>query len=45
MISVQVNGERQACPPDLLLPGLLTQLKLNPRLIAIEYHIPREERW
>ena len=38
MISVQVNGERQACPSNLLLPGLLTQLKLNPRLIAIEYN-------
>ncbi|MGB7415862.1 MAG: sulfur carrier protein ThiS [Thermosynechococcaceae cyanobacterium] len=38
MISVQVNGDFHACPLQMLLPALLVQLSLNPRLIAIEYN-------
>jgi sulfur carrier protein len=37
-ITVQVNGESQACPANLTLPELLDQLGLNPRLIAVEYN-------
>lgn len=37
-ISLQVNGEAHTCLPGTLLPVLLTQLNLNPRLIAIEYN-------
>ena len=37
-INVQVNGETHICPESISLPNLLTQLDLNPRLIAIEYN-------
>ena len=37
-ITVQVNGETQTCPGSILLPTLLEQLGLNPRLIAVEYN-------
>lgn len=37
-ITVQVNGENQTCPEQIILPDLLTQLELNPRLIAVEYN-------
>ena len=37
-ITVQVNGEAQTCIAQILLPDLLTQLELNPRLIAVEYN-------
>lgn len=37
-IKVQVNGETHTCPELTSLPNLLTQLDLNPRLIAIEYN-------
>lgn len=37
-ISVQVNGAAHTCPACTLLPELLVQLNLNPRLIAIEYN-------
>jgi sulfur carrier protein len=37
-IKVQVNGALQTCPMGQTLPHLLTQLNLNPRLIAIEYN-------
>jgi sulfur carrier protein len=37
-IDIQVNGELQSCPLGQRLPELLAQLKLNPRLIAIEYN-------
>lgn len=37
-IDIQVNGDLQSCPLGQRLPELLTQLKLNPRLIAIEYN-------
>ncbi len=37
-IAVQVNGNLHQCPTGQMLPDLLTQLNLNPRLIAIEYN-------
>ena len=37
-ITLQVNGESQSCLPQTKLPQLLEQLKLNPRLIAVEYN-------
>jgi sulfur carrier protein len=37
-ITLQVNGESHTCSPKLLLPDLLEQLGLNPRLIAVEYN-------
>lgn len=37
-IAIQVNGESHTCPEKIALPQLLTQLELNPRLIAIEYN-------
>ncbi|NJM76519.1 MAG: thiamine biosynthesis protein ThiS [Acaryochloridaceae cyanobacterium RU_4_10] len=37
-IEIHVNGESHTCPVGQHLPQLLTQLNLNPRLIAIEYN-------
>jgi sulfur carrier protein len=37
-ITIQVNGENHTCVAATALPELLTQLKLNPRLIAVEYN-------
>lgn len=37
-ITLQVNGEPRTCPLDVTLPELLTQLGLNPRLVAVEYN-------
>jgi sulfur carrier protein len=37
-ITLQVNGEPRTCSPQTLLPQLLEQLGLNPRLIAVEYN-------
>ncbi len=37
-ITLQVNGQAQACASQTRLPDLLTQLGFNPRLIAIEYN-------
>ncbi len=37
-ITLQVNGESHTCSPNILLPNLLDQLGLNPRLIAVEYN-------
>ncbi len=37
-ITLQVNGEARSCPPQTLLPDLLTQLGMNPRLVAVEYN-------
>ncbi|MEO0013155.1 MAG: hypothetical protein RLZZ535_1544, partial [Cyanobacteriota bacterium] len=37
-ITIQVNGESHTCAAPTALPELLTQLKLNPRLIAVEYN-------
>lgn len=37
-INLQVNGESHTCDSNMLLPKLLEQLGLNPRLIAVEYN-------
>jgi sulfur carrier protein len=37
-IIVQVNGDRRQCLPQTRLPDLLTQLGMNPRLVAVEYN-------
>ncbi|HEY9633729.1 MAG TPA: sulfur carrier protein ThiS [Coleofasciculaceae cyanobacterium] len=37
-ITVQVNGESRTCSVQTLLPQLLEQLGLNPRLVAVEYN-------
>ena len=37
-VHLQVNGETAVCPPQTPLPALLTQLGLNPRLVAVEYN-------
>lgn len=37
-ISLQVNGEPQTCDPGTTLPGLLNQLGMDPRLVAVEYN-------
>ncbi|MGF1587645.1 MAG: sulfur carrier protein ThiS [Pleurocapsa sp.] len=37
-IKIQVNGETHVCLAQTPLPELLTELGLNPRLIAIEYN-------
>jgi sulfur carrier protein len=38
MIELQVNGESQTYPIGTILPDLLTQIGLNPRLVAVEYN-------
>lgn len=38
LITLHVNGEEQQCTPGTTLPQLLTQLGLNPRLVAVEYN-------
>jgi sulfur carrier protein len=45
MIELQVNGESQTCPAETTLPNLLTQIGLNPLLVAVEYNgeiLPRK---
>lgn len=37
-ITLQVNGEPRACNSKTSLPNFLTQLGLNPRLVAVEYN-------
>ena len=37
-ITLQVNGESHSCVEGILLPDLLTQMGLNPRLVAVEYN-------
>lgn len=37
-ITLKVNGEPRTCPPGTVLPQLLEQLGLNPRLVAVEYN-------
>lgn len=37
-INLLVNGEPVSCNLQASLPELLTQLNLNPRLIAVEYN-------
>ncbi|MEM6254453.1 MAG: sulfur carrier protein ThiS [Cyanobacteria bacterium P01_D01_bin.156] len=37
-VTLQVNGERHACAKGTTLPQLLTQLEMDPRLVAVEYN-------
>ncbi|NCJ06026.1 thiamine biosynthesis protein ThiS [Synechococcales cyanobacterium C] len=37
-ISIQVNGELCRCDAAIALPDLLAHLKLNPRLVVVEYN-------
>lgn len=37
-ITLQVNGESCTCNPQTVLPTLLEQLGMNPRLVAVEYN-------
>ncbi len=37
-VELQVNGESKRCPSGTALPDFLTQIGLNPRLIAVEYN-------
>ncbi|MBW4622604.1 MAG: thiamine biosynthesis protein ThiS [Cyanosarcina radialis HA8281-LM2] len=37
-ITLQINGEARTCASQTLLPQLLEQLGLNPRLVAVEYN-------
>ena len=37
-IKIQVNGNPHTCGEATALPALLTELGLNPRLIAVEYN-------
>lgn len=38
MVTLRVNGERQSCLEGTTLPQLLTQLDMDPRLVAVEYN-------
>jgi sulfur carrier protein len=38
LINLQVNGEPRQCVPHTLLPALLEQMGMNPRLVAVEYN-------
>jgi sulfur carrier protein len=38
VIELQINGESQTCPAGTNLPDLLTQVGLNPLLVAVEYN-------
>lgn len=37
-IHLQVNGESQTCQVSTNLPTFLTQIGLNPLLVAVEYN-------
>ncbi len=37
-VTVQVNGKETQCPSNLNLPQFLTEMGLNPRLVAVEYN-------
>lgn len=37
-VTLQVNGEPRRCAAQTRLPDLLTQLGMNPRLVAVEYN-------
>ena len=37
-VTLRVNGESQSCPQGTTLPQLLTQLGMDPRLVAVEYN-------
>ncbi len=36
--NITVNGQDHHCQTGTLLPDLLTQLKMNPKLVAIEFN-------
>jgi sulfur carrier protein len=38
LIELQVNGKSQSCAPETPLPSLLSQLGMNPQLVAVEYN-------
>jgi sulfur carrier protein len=38
LIELQVNGQVQSCAPETPLPSLLSQLGMNPQLVAVEYN-------
>jgi sulfur carrier protein len=38
LIELQVNGQVQSCAPHIPLPQLLSQLGMNPQLVAVEYN-------
>jgi sulfur carrier protein len=38
MITILVNGKDVECGVQMRLPLLLAQLKMNPKLVAIEYN-------
>lgn len=37
-IELQVNGESKRCLSGTALPDFLTQIGLNPKLVAVEYN-------
>ncbi len=37
-ITLKVNGASHSCKSPITLPELLTQINLNPRLVAVEYN-------
>jgi sulfur carrier protein len=38
VITLHINGDRRQFPSQTRLPALLTQLGMNPRLVAVEYN-------
>jgi sulfur carrier protein len=38
MVNLRLNGEEKSCAEFTNLPGLLEQLGINPRLVAVEYN-------
>lgn len=46
-VEVRVNGERRTVPPGLTLSGLLEELEVDGRRVAVEHNrrvVPRDER-
>jgi sulfur carrier protein len=46
MIQVIINGESREIPPGMSVAALLTQLQMQPRLVAVERNrnlVPRAE--
>jgi sulfur carrier protein len=37
-ITIHVNGDLRQCESNVLLPDLLVQLGMNPKLVAVEYN-------
>jgi sulfur carrier protein len=38
MIELRINGELKTCAIGTSLQGILTQLGMNPQLVAVEYN-------